>query len=222
MEYISKQKSSLKSYIYRMKKIVYSLFAIIFISSCNSKANDNNLEKNIIVHHTIPKVKNPECIKFWNLALNYTEKGDFKKANELLLKCDKLEPNHATILNSVGVSYFGMGDTMAALKYYYTAIAADSLTPEAYAGAGVVLEQMKKYNESLKILKLGYLKTNLDQFTHYNICMNLAVTYYKMDSCVQAKKYITIARKNPFDNKRFNEKVKFLDEGMTKYCIKLK
>lgn len=201
-----------------MKKIFLLCFLLGLLFSCADDQDKKDMHPNILVHHTKPKFNDSVCIQIWDTALAYADIGDFKTSLKLLEKCNDIEPNNATILNAIGVSYLANGDSVTALKYYYSAISTDSLKPEAYASAGCLLENLAKYQDAIRILKLGYKKTNLNQFTHYNICLNLAITYYSLDSCDQTIHYLEIAKKHGFDNLEFDRKLNAVYEEAIKYC----
>jgi hypothetical protein len=75
-----------------------------------------------------------------------------------------------------------------------------------------------KYTDALSILKTGFSKTTPDQFTHYNISLNLAVTYLSMDSCLKAKEYIAITKAHGFDNAQFDGRIQQIEEGILNRC----
>lgn len=200
------------------RKIIY-LACISFLFACNnSETEDTGSAKNLLIHHNRPEIKSEECILIFDSATAYADIGDFVTAQKLLFKCNEIEPNNGTILNTIGASYFALKDSTEALKYFFTAIAADSLKPEAYASAGCLLEMQGKFTEAVSILKKGYAKSNTDQFTHYNICLNLAVTYLSLDSCSQAKKYLEITKQHGVDRPQFDNKVKHTEENLLNSC----
>ena len=187
--------------------------------SLNNNSTEKDLPKeHVLIHHTRPSIKNEFCIQVFDSAISYMEINDFIIARKLLHKCNDIEPNNATIINSLGVSYFSNGDTATALKYYLKAIETDSTKPEAYASAGCVLDMLNRQNEAIKILKIGYSKTNLDHFTHYNICSNLSIAYFHIDSCNQAKKFIAIAKRHGFNNPQFDKHIQQVEKGILDYC----
>jgi tetratricopeptide (TPR) repeat protein len=202
-----------------MTRLLISATSIFFLFACNNSTKKENSRDNIIVHKTKPHIKDSICAQIWDTALAYSDAGEFSTSLRLLKKCNDIEPNNATILNALGVAYFATNDSTTALKYYFDAIAADSLTPEPYAAAGCLLEMQAKYVDAIRILKLGYSKSNLNQFTHYNICFNLAITYYALDSCDQTEKYLSIAKRHGFDDQtHFDKKLQQVDEEVSKYC----
>jgi tetratricopeptide (TPR) repeat protein len=184
----------------------------------NSKGENDPPKEHVLIHHTRPKIQSEECILVWDSATAYMDINDFVTARKLLHRCNDIEPNNATILNTLGVSYFSNGDSTTALKYYFTAMKADSTKPEAYASAGCLLDMLRKPDEAIKILKIGYAKTNLDQFTHYNICFNLSIAYFHVDSCMQAKKYISIAKQHGFNEPQFDTQVQEVERAILEYC----
>jgi tetratricopeptide (TPR) repeat protein len=202
-----------------MKHKIALITIISFLFACNN-SNDKTAqpEKNLLINHTKPNIKSEACIQVFDSATAYADIGDFATAQELLFKCNKMEPGNGTILNTIGSSYFALKDTATALKYFFAAIRADSLRPEAYAGAGCALEMQGKYADALNILKTGFAKTNSDQFTYYNISLNLAVTYFSMDSCLKAKEYIAIAKNNGFNNSQFDGRVQKIESNILNYC----
>jgi tetratricopeptide (TPR) repeat protein len=184
----------------------------------DSTTENDSPEEHILNNHTRTGVKSEECNRIFDSASAYMDIHDFVTARKLLHKCNDIEPNNATILNSLGVSYFANGDSTTALKYYFKAIQTDSTIPEGYSSAGCLLDMLRKPEEAIKILKIGYSKTNLDQFTHYNICFNLSIAYFHIDSCTQAKKYIAIAKQHGFNNPQFENQVLQVEKGIIDYC----
>ncbi|MBL7935532.1 MAG: hypothetical protein JNM51_06965 [Bacteroidia bacterium] len=186
--------------------------------NANSNVENDPPKEHVLIHHTRPSIKSEECILVWDSATAYMDINDFVTARKLLHRCNDIEPNNATILNTLGVSYFSNGDSTTALKYYFYAMKADSTKPEAYASAGCLLDMLRKTDEAIKILKIGYAKTNLDQFTHYNICFNLSIAYFHVDSCKQAKKYISIAKQHGFNEPQFDTQVQQVESAILEYC----
>lgn len=189
----------------------------------NDETTNSNIEnappkEHVLIHHTRPSIKSEACIQIFDSANAYMEISDFITARKLLQKCNEMEPDNATIINSLGVSYFANGDSTTALKYYFKAIETDSTKPEGYASAGCLLDMLNRQSEAIKILKIGYSKSNLDQFTHYNICFNLSIAYLHVDSCMQAKKYIAIAKQHGFDNPQFDDHVRQVENGIFDFC----
>ena len=180
--------------------------------------NDRDIDKEVLIHHTKPDISNIACTKIYKQSISFADKGDYKSANELLLKCNDIEPNNATILNSLGVSWEVLGNDDKAMQCYYNAIKVDSLQLEAYASAGYALIRKHYFIEAIKILNLGYSKSNEDQFTHYNISLNLAVAYFNLDSCLQTKKYLLISKKHGFNNPQFDEGIIMFEKDVDKYC----
>ena len=204
--------------------LLLSASLVLYYSDNSSESTNNSITKNdppkehILIHHTRPSIKSEECIQVFDSASAYMDINDFVTARKLLHKCNDIESNNATILNTLGVSYFANGDSTTALKYYFRAIEADSTKPEGYASAGCLLDMLRKPNEAIKILKIGYSKTSLDQFTHYNICSNLSIAFFHIDSCIQAKKYIAIAKEHGFNNPQFDNHVRQVEKGIIDYC----
>ncbi|MFN8117531.1 MAG: hypothetical protein U0W65_15585 [Bacteroidia bacterium] len=197
--------------------VLYALYS--YAPPIENKTNNvDEPKEHVLIHHTRPKIKSEACILVWDSATAYMDINDFVTARKLLHRCNDIEPNNATILNTLGVSYFSTGDSTTALKYYFNAMKADSTKPEAYASAGCLLDMLSKTDEAIKILKIGYAKTNLDQFTHYNICFNLSIAYFHIDSCKQAKKYISIAKQHGFNEPQFDTQVKQVESAILEYC----
>ncbi len=204
--------------------LLLSSLLVLYYSDNIAKSANNSIAVNdppiehVLINHTRPNIKSEKCIQVFDSASAYMDINDFVTARKLLHKCNDMEPNNATILNTLGVSYFANGDSIKALNYYFKAIETDSTKPEAYASAGCLLDMLRKPNEAITILKIGYSKTNLDQFTHYNICSNLSIAYFHIDSCTQAKKYISIAKQHGFNNAKFDNHVQQVEKGIIDYC----
>lgn len=56
------------------------------------------------------------------------------------------------------------------------------------------------------------------QFDHYVLCFNLAVYYYKMDDCKNAKRFVKIALENGFKDDRFNSETNKINEVIQENC----
>lgn len=200
------------------RNTIYLLLIATFFACNDSVINNESKNENIIVHHTNPSIKDKRCIQIFDSSRAYAEIGDYKTALRLLHKCNEIEPNNGLILNALGTTYFGTGDSTSAIKYYFAAIGADSLTDEAYAGVGTLLQMQGKPKEAIDILKIGYSKSNSDQFTYYNICLTLAGAYYNLDSCAQTKKYLAIAKANGFNMAQFDARINQVEAEVSNYC----
>lgn len=199
------------------RKLIYTA-CITILYSCNNTPEVAAPEKNLQINHTRPDIKSEACIMAFDSATAYADIGDFTTAQSLLIKCNRMEPGNATILNTLGSSFFALKDSVSALKYFYAAIEADSSKPEAYASAGCLLEMQEKFPEALSILKKGHTVCNSEQFTYYGICLNLAVTYLSMDSCSQAEKYIEMAKQHGSDRRQFDARVQQIEQNITNHC----
>lgn len=201
---------------------ILTLALIVFLSACGNSAKpvESSVDQSnqIIRHGTPPRIENEECMRLYDLAIDYAKKGDHRTEQTLLLKCKKLEPNNGTVLNALGVSYYALNDSTTALEYYFLAIKADSLMLSAYENAGVLLEMRGKYVEATKILKMGLAKSDTNNFTHYNICFTLAITYFNMGSCVEAKNYLSIAKQRNFNILEFTSLLDKFEAEVLKQC----
>ena len=119
-----------------MKHILIIIFITCYSCGITHTEENSDNKNDILVHETNPNITNEESSKLFEKAKVLIEQQDYKSANKLLLKCDELEPNNPTILNTLGISYFSLGEYKKALKNYYLAIEVDSLSLEAYASAG--------------------------------------------------------------------------------------
>jgi tetratricopeptide (TPR) repeat protein len=201
-----------------MVRIIF-IALLSFLFACNESGNKNSTpEKNILVNHTRPPIKSEACIQVFDSATAYADIGDYVSAQKLLRKCNEMEPGNGIILSTLGAAHFALHDTATALNYFFEAIRADSLKPEAYAGAGCVLEMQGNYTDALSILQTGLSKTTPDQFTHYNISLNLAVTYLSMDSCLKAKEYLDITKNYGNDKPQFDERILQIEESISNRC----
>ena len=184
----------------------------------NANTNERDIKKDVLINDTKLNIRNIECTKIYEQAISFCDRGDYKNAREFLLRCNDIEPNNATILNSLGICWKVLGNYDKAMQCYYNAIKVDSLQLEAYASAGYALIEKHYFNEAIQILKLGYSKSNENQFTHYNISLNLAVAYFNLDSCLQTKKYLSISKNHISNNPQFDEGIIMFEKDVTKYC----
>lgn len=183
------------------------------------KIDTSGIRKSIMLSNdTDYDIKDAECLKLYKQSLAFVDQGNYSNAQKGLLKCNEIEPNNPTVLTSLGVTFLSLGNPEKALECYYNSIKADSLNIAAYVSAGYALMNEKRFKESIKILQLGYSKSNLKQIEHYGICANLSLAYLNMDSCSQAKKYFLLAKENDLNNSQFNESLKIIENNLKDNC----
>ncbi|MDQ8054294.1 MAG: hypothetical protein REI78_14775 [Pedobacter sp.] len=152
-------------------------------------------------------VKSSNAIELLKLGDKNINDQKYDAALEYYLKADKVEPDNSTILNSIANTESYLGKTEHAFSHFRKAIEIDSSYLHAYASYGTSLGESKRYDEAIKILKIGYEKSSPSQFVHYALSFNLAIYYYKNGNCKSANDYIKIALKNKFKNKNFDTEI---------------
>ncbi len=204
-----------------------SLGLILMLASCGEQASktpegltvvESGQGNNVIVNENPTSITDSLCSKLYNEGNQLCREGDFMKAYDLFIKCNDLESNHPTILSSLGTTSHSMGKHDQAMKFFQEAIKVDSSYIEAYASAGVCLEMQEKYAESIEILKLGLSKGNQNQFTYFNICYNLSISYSKINECQLALNFLNEAKKNGFKIKQFDDEIVLFENYLKENC----
>lgn len=181
-------------------KIITIIMTSFLFCACNRTTNNSR-------HLIMDSYEGVRSIK----AQKYLDSGDRENRNEnykvalkYFQKANEVEPNNSLILNALANIEFLSGEKELSYSHFEKAIALDSTFLSSYASYGTCLEKNKEYIKAIEILRNGFLKSSKKQFTHYVLASNLAITYYKIDSCELAKKYVKVAFKNKFKNEYFD------------------
>ncbi len=109
-------------------RLIIKILIVFTIISCGS--NDNN-------------------DKYYNLACQAEEEGDYKLAIEFLNQALEINPNDLSSLNNHGWDRLDLGDTIGAMQDFATMIQVDSTCDMGYYNRGNILVHMQEYQAAL-------------------------------------------------------------------------
>ncbi len=198
----------------KFKILLISIYAIL----CSCSEEDKVENKRIFIGNDYNGVKSTKAIELLKLGDKNINDQKYEVALEYYLKADIVEPNNATILNSMANTEFFLGKTEQSSSNFKKAIEIDSSYLQTYASYGTCLGENKRYKEAIEMLKLGYKKSSPKQFVHYALSFNLAIYYYKIDDCSNANDYIKIALKNKFKSEYFDMETTKVAKIIAKKC----
>lgn len=185
-----------------MKTRIITLIIISFLFfACNITNNDNSRR---IIMDNYESVKSVKAQKYLDSGDRENRNENYEVALKYFQKANEVEPNNSLILNSLANIEFLAGEKELSYSHFEKAIALDSTFLSTYVSYGTCLEKNKEYIKAIEILRSGFGKSSKDQFAHYGLAFNLAINYYKIDSCELAKNYVGIALNNKFKNEHFD------------------
>ena len=139
-----------------MKKIIISLFVLLFLNSNVFSAGSSGGDSK-------PKSKYDEAVKLIKSAKKNEKKGKLEKANKkyikaqnLLIKSNNKKPNDADTLNYLGFTTRKLGDFENGEKYYLQGLAIDPNHKGINEYLGELYVATKRHNlavERLEVLK---------------------------------------------------------------------
>lgn len=103
-----------------MKKLLVIALLILFIAGCGSKKDSMIL--NIIGMRTPAQKAKDHCLK---KAEENIKSGEYKKAEEYLMKALKVDEKDPIIYHKLGILYELMGEDNKSISYYLKAIKID-------------------------------------------------------------------------------------------------
>lgn len=182
-----------------------AILSYFLIFACNGAKNENNRH---IISDNYDGVNSKEAKSYLVLGDKEHINENYTLALEHFQKANSIEPNNPLILNSLANVEFVLGKKELSFSHFEKSISLDTTFLSAYASYGTCLEKSEHYTKAIRVLKKGFRQSNEDQFVHYGLAFNLAINYYKIDSCDLAMDYIKIALKNKFKNEHFDTETK--------------
>lgn len=156
-----------------MMKFIAVLFALTILAQINNAQNDINktsTDKPLIISAYPPKkdTENAEAVKFRNLGIEYTIKGDFKNAIDSLTKSIELDPKFADAYNRRGVAYSGNKDSVLAIDDFTKALELNPKFDLALLNRGSEYMLKKKYKSAISDFTKG-IELDSENFLFYTV-----------------------------------------------------
>jgi tetratricopeptide (TPR) repeat protein len=131
---------------------------------------------------------NPNDVMLLNgLAMAHKGKNDLQKAEDLLLRANRLNPLDSATSNNLGTIYFQRGEMEKARSCMQKALEIDPQNASARANLGAVFYQLKQWEEAIRELEKA-IEISPGSIEPY---LNLALIYEQMkllgkaESCLQ-------------------------------------
>ena len=112
-----------------MKQTKYIIILFILLCGCSIRNND----------------------QLYNLACDYEENGEYKKAIEILTEALKIVPNDIECYNNRGWDYFDIGDFQNAYRDFYKILEIEENNPAALYGIGFLYYEEQQYEKAIKL-----------------------------------------------------------------------
>lgn len=189
----------------KVTRTTIAILSYFLIFACNGTKNENNRH---IIFDDYDGVNSKEARRYLGLGDKEHHDKNYILALKHFQKANAIEPNNSLILNSLANVEFILGKKELSFSHFEKSISLDATFLSAYGSYGACLEKSEHYTKAIRVLKKGFLQSNEDQLVHYGLAFNLAINYYKIDSCDLAMDYINLALKNKFKNDHFDNEIK--------------
>lgn len=181
-----------------MKKALTIFLLIFLLVNCkrNSErdiskpSNDTNiyyknLFKNGFIKDSIASIN-------FDIASEYSSKGEYEKSKSFYLKSNEIEPNNKFILNALGIVSADLKEMKDCVGYFEASLKKDSLYSVTYMNYGAAYNRLKKFNKSIEVLNRGLkLEKSLEIKGYFYY--NLANALYKKKDYQKANEFNNMA-----------------------------
>ena len=131
---------------------------------------------------------NPNDVILINgLAMAYKGKNDLKKAEDLLVQANRLNPMESATYNNLGTVYFQKGEMERARSYMQRALEIDPQNASAHGNLGAIFYKLNQWEEAIRELEKA-MELSPGSIEPY---LNLALVYEqrrvwdKADACLK-------------------------------------
>jgi predicted Zn-dependent protease len=171
------------------------LMGTTILCSCTSNKVDNEVTKySVFLKKDNPWFKDSLDALAFDSALDECQSQNFDRAQVILDRLNKMEPNNPLVLNAFGNILVTKMKPDSAIGYFEQSLKVDSTMLATYANYGLALYQAKRYDDALSIYYRAIrLKRISDSGALPVLYTNIALYYDRFENCDSAEKYIQIA-----------------------------
>ena len=139
----------------------------------------------MILNNLMSKNKNLTIKEAFNLAVKNHQEGKADIAQELYNQILKINPNHESTLNNLGVLYKKLGQTQKAKDCFEKAIEINSNFLDAHYNLGTIFVELKDYQKARDCFEKA-IKINPNHEATLN---NLGIVFYELGETQKAMGY---------------------------------
>jgi tetratricopeptide (TPR) repeat protein len=134
-----------------LKKFPQSMMPYKYIGNIYVSRGKNDLA---ISYFQAGLSSNPNDVILLNgLAMAYKGKNDLKKAEDLLVQANRLNPMESATYNNLGTVYFQKGEMERARSYVQRALEIDPQNASARANLGAIFYKLNQWEEAIRELE---------------------------------------------------------------------
>lgn len=154
-------------------KILIFCMILAAIISCNRKGGGDNIINTVTGVH----LPNKTAEKDFNKGLYWVKQENYAAAEKFFLNADQNSPNTPVILNAIGNCLDRLGKRREGFAYFERALQIDSAFVRTYINYGASLNNVRRFGDAEKVLRLGLKRRPLSSFDRGNLYCNLAFSY---------------------------------------------
>lgn len=206
----------------------FSIIAIVLLGfSCSNSETPEKQEftsqkttnKGANIVEPNDEIENEEASELNTKAIEYVGKGNYKTAQNLLLKAIQLEPNNAVILNNLGLTEMEIGEFDKTVDYFNRAYTvSEKKYIQAMSNLALLYYRSGKHELAIEqsIFVLGQNpSTSVSLSTNFT----LAITFADSGKCKKAQEYYI--KLKGFENiKSFNVQMINLEQKIENCFLK--